>query len=223
LTAPFPTDDVIALRTPEQEVDTERLHPMTVESKTVFNGKIVSMTADTVDLGEAGVVYREYVSHPGAVAILALDAEDRVALVNQYRHPVHSVLWEIPAGLLDVAGESPHDAAMRELAEETDLTAQTWHVLVDFLTSPGGSNESLRVFLARDIGATSKHFARSDEELTMKVEWVKLDDLVAAILAGQVQNPSAVIGALAAKAARDSNWQTLRPVDAPWPHQPPGR
>jgi len=191
-----------------------------LEHRTVFQGKIFDLVADTVDLGEAGVVYREYVDHPGAVAIVALDDQGRVALVNQYRHPVGYVLWEIPAGLLDVKGESALAGAKRELAEEADLTAQTWHVLVDFLTSPGGTNEALRIYLARELAPTGEQFHRTDEEANMQVKWVPLDDLVAAILAGEVQNPSAVVGALAAKAARDANWTTLRPTDTPYLHRP---
>lgn len=191
-----------------------------IESKKLFDGKIFDLVGDTVDLGDAGVVYREYIDHPGAVAIVAMDDDGRVAMVNQYRHPVGYVLWEIPAGLLDVAGESALAGAKRELAEEADLTAETWHVLVDFLTSPGGTNEALRIYLARDLAPSNEQFHRTDEEADMQVEWVLLDDLVTAILAGHIQNPSAVVGALAAKAARDSNWQTLRPTNSPYEHRP---
>jgi len=191
-----------------------------LESEQVFHGKIFDVVGDAVDLGEAGVVYREYIVHPGAVAIVALDDAGRVALVNQYRHPVRSTLWEIPAGLLDVSGESALVGAQRELAEEADLTAATWHVLVDFLTSPGGTNEALRIYLARDLAPTGQQFVRTDEEADMHVEWLPLDDLVAAVLAGHIQNPSAVVGALAAKAARDANWQSLRSPNSPWQQRP---
>jgi len=194
-------------------------HPV-LNSRTVFQGKIFDIVGDTVDLGHGDPVYREYVNAPGAVAIVALDDAGRVALVNQYRHPIGYELWEIPAGLLDVSGESALAGAQRELAEEADLTAATWHVLVDFLTSPGGTNEALRIYLARDLAPTPEKFDRSEEEADMRVEWLPLDDLVAAILAGRIQNPSAVVGALATKAARDANWAPLRDAHSPWPHRP---
>ena len=195
-------------------------HPMVVESELAFSGVIFDVMADTVNLGAAGVVFREFVKHPGAVAIVALDEKERVAVVDQYRHPVHSILWEIPAGLLDISGEPALAAAQRELAEEADLEAATWHVLVDFLTSPGGNDEALRVFLARDLRPTGRQFARFDEEATMQVRWVPLAELVAAVLAGRVQNPSAVVGALATQAALTADWAPLRPPNSPWSHRP---
>ena len=187
-----------------------------------FSGHIVDVVRDDVDLGAAGTVLREYVVHPGAVAIVALDDDGRVALVDQYRHPVRSVLWEIPAGLLDQPGEDPRLAAARELAEEADLRAGRWHVLADFLTSPGISNEALRVFLARDLSPVpeAERHVRGEEELSMQVRWVRLDDAVAGVLAGTLHNPSTIVGALAAHAARSKGWEGLRPADAPWPYQP---
>ena len=186
-----------------------------------FAGRIFDVVVDDVDLGEAGTVTREYVDHPGAVAVVALDDDGRVALLDQYRHPVRSVLWEIPAGLLDVAGEPAVVAAARELAEEADLRAGRWDVLADFLTSPGGSNEALRVFLARDLSpvpAAERH-VRTDEEAAMQVRWVPLDEVVARVLDGSLHNPSTVVGALSAFAAREGAWTALRPVDAPWPYR----
>ncbi|QAY62382.1 NUDIX hydrolase [Xylanimonas allomyrinae] len=186
-----------------------------------FAGRIFDVVREDVDLGDAGTVLREYVDHPGAVAIVALDADDNVALVDQYRHPVRSVLWEIPAGLLDVEGEDAQLAAARELAEEADLRAGRWDVLVDFLTSPGGSNEALRVFLARDLTSVpeAERHVRTDEEAAMQVRWVPLDEVVAGVLDGSLHNPSTAVGALAAAAARAGGWDALRPADAPWPYR----
>jgi 8-oxo-dGDP phosphatase len=185
----------------------------------LVKGRIFDFCVENVDLGEGQVVVREYIDHPGAVAILALDDQDRVAFINQYRHPVHSILWEIPAGLLDIDGEEPQDAAARELAEEVDLRAEEWHVLVDFLTSPGFNNEALRIYLARGLSTVpedEKH-VRFEEEADMHLTWVPLDDAVTAILDGSLHNPAAVVGVLAANAARAANWSTLRAPDAPWP------
>ena len=188
----------------------------TLSSEVVHHGMIWDLLADEVDLGEAGTVRREYVRHPGAVAIVALDDDDRVLLLRQYRHPVRHDLWEPPAGLLDVDGEEPAQAASRELAEEADLVAGSWWVLADFFTTPGGSDEAVRVYLARDLTPVpeDQRHEREGEELGMMVRWVPLDDAVAAALAGRIHNPSAVVGVLAAAAGRARGWRDLRPVDA---------
>jgi len=175
---------------------------------------VFDVVRETVDLGESGVVRREFVRHPGAVAVVAMDDDDRVLLLSQYRHPVRRVLWEPPAGLRDVEGEDLRAAAERELAEEADLVAASWWVLVDYFTSPGASDEALRVFLARDlteVPADQRH-DRTDEERDMVPVWAPLDDAVADVLAGRLQNPSAVVGILAAAAARARGWTDLRPA-----------
>jgi 8-oxo-dGTP pyrophosphatase MutT (NUDIX family) len=193
-----------------------------VRSEVLHRGRIVDLVRDDVDLGDAGTVTREYVVHPGAVAIVALDEADRVLLLCQYRHPVRARLWEVPAGLLDVDGEPPVDAAARELAEEADVTARRWDVLADFASSPGSSDEAVRVFLARDLGevpAGERH-TRTGEEAGIEVRWVPLDEAVARVLDGSLHNPSAVVGVLAAAASRAGGWASLRPADAPWPSRP---
>lgn len=200
--------------------DGDRLQPRpVVASEVVHAGLIWDVVRDTVDLGEAGTVRREYVRHPGAVGVLALDEQERILLVRQYRHPVGMELWELPAGLLDVPGEPPMGAAQRELAEEVDLVAARWDVLVDWFNSPGGMDEAIRVFVARDLSPVpdDQRHEREHEERDMVAEWVALDDARDAVLAGRVHNPTAVAGVLAAAAARDAGWATLRPVDAPWP------
>ena len=193
-----------------------------VEQELIHKGMVWDLVAERVDLGEAGVVRREFLRHPGAVCVLALDDAGRVALVHQYRHPVRMQLWELPAGLLDVAGEPPLLAAQRELAEEADLRAATWHVLIDWFNSPGGMDEALRCYLARDLSPVpeAERHAREGEEVDMPLRWVDLDDAHAAVLAGRVHNPGTVVGVLASVAARDLGWTTLRPADAPWPEHP---
>lgn len=188
-------------------------------SEVVHRGLVWDVVRDTVDLGASGTVRREYVHHPGAVGILALDEHDRVLLVRQYRHPVGYELWELPAGLLDVDAEPPVEAARRELAEEADLRAERWEVLVDWFNSPGGMDEAIRVFLARDLSAVpdGERHEREHEEADMEAVWVPLADARDAVLAGRLHNPTTVVGVLAACAARDAGWATLRPADAPWP------
>ncbi len=191
-------------------------------SEKVFDGMVWDVLRDTVDLGEAGTVQREYVRHTGAVIALALDDRDRVLFIQQYRHPVQSVEWELPAGLLDQPGETPWVAVARELHEEADLTARRWNVLMDFYNSPGGMSEAGRIFLARDLASVpyAERFERSHEERGMPTHWVDLDEAHDAVLRGALHNPSAVIGVLAAHAARAREWVTLRPHDAPWPDHP---
>ncbi|MGC5166015.1 NUDIX domain-containing protein [Luteimicrobium sp. DT211] len=187
----------------------------------VHHGRIWDVVADDVDLGQGTVVTREVVDHPGAVAVVALDDDGRVLLLRQYRHPVGRELWEVPAGLLDVPDEPAALAAARELGEEADLRAARWDVLADFYTTPGGSSEAVRVFLARDLSPVpdAELHVREDEERDIEVRWVALDDAVAAVLGGAVHNPSAVVGVLAAHASRATGWATLRPADVPWPER----
>ena len=200
----------------------DRHTPHTVtESTTAWSGRIVDMVEDHVVVveGEEPVV-RQYTRHPGAVAVvLAMRGEEgaeEILLLRQYRHPVNASLWEIPAGLLDIPGEDSRVAAERELAEEADLKAARWDVLVDFFTSPGGSTEPLRVFLARDLETTETSFEREDEEATMEYAWVSLSDALDWVLAGRLHNPSTVIGILSAHAARGRGWEGLREPGAPW-------
>jgi len=188
-------------------------------SELVYTGKVWDVRRDTFELNGSSVV-REYVDHTGAVAILALDDEDRVLLIKQYRHPVRSREWEIPAGLLDERGEAPDAAARRELAEEADYEAATWHTLAEFYTSPGGSDEAIRIYLARGVSRLHESFDRTDEEADIEVRWVSLDECVDAVLGRRVQNPSLVTGVLAAHTARARGWDTLAPADAPWPQRP---
>jgi len=205
---------------------TDRLERRPVlDTEVVFEGMVWDVRRDTVDLGAAGTVRREYVDHPGAVSVVALrevEGSAQVLLIQQYRHPVGAFEWELPAGLLDVAGEPPWLGAARELNEEADLTAGLWHVLIDYFGSPGGISEALRVFLARDLTGVrhGERFTREGEEHGMPVCWVDLDEAHEAVLRGQLHNPSAVVGILTAHAARARDWVTLRPHDAPWPEHP---
>jgi len=201
----------------------DRLERRPVEaSERVFDGMVWDVVRDTVDLGEGGTVRREYVLHPGAVCVVALDDRDRILLIQQYRHPVGTFEWELPAGLLDVPGEPPWEAAARELHEEADLEAARWDVLMDYYASPGGVSEALRIFLARDLSDVphDDRHSREDEELGMPVRWVDLDEAHEAVLRGQLHNPGALIGILAAHAARARDWSTLRPHDTGWPEHP---
>ncbi|MEU7804661.1 NUDIX hydrolase [Micromonospora arborensis] len=184
-----------------------------------YRGRIFDVVTEEVTMPGGGTGLRDLVRHVGAVAVVALDDAGRVVLIRQYRHPVGRHLWELPAGLMDVSGEDLPAAALRELAEEADLTAARIDVLVDLHSSPGFTNELVRVFLARDLTAVpaDERHERRDEEADLQVVRFDLDQAVAMVLAGEVTNASAVAGLLAAARARDTGWSGLRPADAPLP------
>jgi ADP-ribose pyrophosphatase len=190
-----------------------------VSSTVLARGKITSYVQDQVRTPDGQLIAREYLKHPGAVGVIALDDHDRVALVRQYRHPVRHRLIEPPAGLLDVGGEDYLQAIERELAEEVGLAARRWAVLVDLFTTPGILGESLRIYLARDLTDVDHPdgFIREGEEAHMDTVWASLDDLVEAVLGGRLHNPTVVSGVLAAWTARERDGYTsLRPADADW-------
>lgn len=207
----------------------EVFHAEVTRSEVPFHGRIWDVRRDTVALGAGRTVTREYVDHPGAVVVAALRpvaGVDHLLLIRQYRHPVRTLEWELPAGLLDDATEAAWQTAARELREEADLVAGRWDVLIDFYASPGGLSEALRIFLARDVEEALEEahaegrFERLDEEAGITGMWVPLDEAYAAVLAGQVHNPGAVVGIMAAWGAREQGWATLRPRDVPWPWHP---
>lgn len=204
------TDGSVGAAAPLADVQVAR--PV-VSHQLIHEGRVWDVAGDVVDLGSAQVL-REYVAHPGAVAVIALDDDDRVLLLSQYRHPVRHELWEPPAGLLDVDGEPPLAAAIRELAEEADLVATSWWRLVELFTTPGGSSERIVVFLARGLSPVphADRFVRTDEEATMVPQWVPLDEAVDAVLGGRLHSPTTITGVLAAAAARSRDWRTLEPV-----------
>lgn len=163
----------------------------------VFDGRVWDVVTETFGYGEA-ILVRDFVVHPGAAAVVALDDDERVLIIQQYRHPIRSRDWEIPAGLLDVAGEDPREAAARELAEEADLAAGSWSHLGSIHTTPGGNDEIIHVYLARDLAAVETDFVREGEEADMRREWVPLADAVTAVLEGRFRNGTLAFGVLAA-------------------------
>ncbi|MFE7411943.1 NUDIX domain-containing protein [Streptomyces laurentii] len=189
---------------------------------TPFTGNKTSVRTDDVVMPDGRVARRDYQVHPGSVAVLALDEQDRVLLLKQYRHPVRQKLWEIPAGLLDVPGENPLHAAQRELYEEAHVKAEDWRVLTDVYTTPGGCDEAVRIFLARGLSeADGERFEVSEEEADMEYARVPLAELVRGVLAGELHNNCLVVGVLSLASARAADaLDTLRPADAPWPARP---
>ncbi|MHA6694810.1 NUDIX domain-containing protein [Homoserinimonas sp. A520] len=205
-----------------------------LSSEAAFEGKVWNVKRERFEYGTdeygAGELVREFVDHPGAVAVLAVDDQDRVLLIRQYRHPIGMRDLELPAGLLDIHGESLLVAAQRELAEEVDLEASEWALLTEFYTSPGGSSEAITVYLARGLSATPT-FARHSEEADIELHWVSLDEAVEAVLDRRIGNAITCIALLTAHAMRGRGWVGLGnadssgvgpdgSIDAPWPRHP---
>ena len=190
----------------------------TLASETVFTGNIIALRTDEVLMPGGVTAIREVVEHFGAVAVVAVDDDDRLVMVYQYRHSLGRRLWELPAGLLDEHGEDPVAAAARELREETGLVARDWRVLIDVASSPGFCDESVRVYLARGLDHVGRPEA-DHEEADLTVHWLGLRQAVDQVLAGEIVNATAAAGVLAAHAVIVDGRPT-RPLEAPWPDRP---
>ena len=189
-----------------------------VHSTQRFQGRVWDVRTDVVDLGDGQQVERDVLVHPGAVGIIAVDDDLQVLLLQQYRHPVSAMLWEPPAGLLDVAGEDPLLAAQRELFEEAGYRASSWSVLLDVFMSAGGSSESVRLFLAQDLTPVTEaeRFVGEAEERGMITRWVPLARARAGLFSGELHSPLCVMGILAVTRVLVDGDASTRPVGAPW-------
>lgn len=167
-------------------------------------GVLMNFVVDTVTGPDGKTMVRNYLEHPDAVGIIAVDNQGRVAIERQYRHPVRHKLVEAPAGLCDRAGEPLVETAKRELAEELGLAAQRWSILVDVFATPGSSTQRTRIFLAQQLSLVPRpqDFQLEGEEADMEIGWANLDDLVEAIYAGKIMNPTLVSGVMALKTAQ---------------------
>jgi 8-oxo-dGDP phosphatase len=185
-----------------------------LDSREVFRGAIFTLVTDEVAMPGGGSARRDYLHHPGSVVVAALDEDDRIVLVRQYRPALRTHLWELPAGICDVDGESAVRTARRELAEEVDLVAARWDLLVQVHVSPGYSDEFSYVFLARDLTGVppEERAVRTHEEAELVPHRIDLDEAVAMVLRGEITVAVDVAGILAAARARDNGWATLRPV-----------
>lgn len=190
-------------------------HPI-VDRQTVFSGMVWDVRHDVFELNDEKVE-RDYIVHPGAVAVIALNDSGELLLIEQYRHAQGKIMWEAPAGLMDLANEDPLATAKRELFEETGYIAQTWHVLLDLANTPGGSSEQIRIYFARDLSLhPDGRPTGSAEELDMPVHWISIQDVLESIRRGAVTNPQLVAGTHAALIAMAEPDMALRSEDAPW-------
>ncbi len=175
--------------------------PEIASTDVVFDGAVWDVRRERFAFGD-GELVREFVAHTGAVAVLAIDDDDRMLAIRQYRHPIRERNWELPAGLLDVEGEDPLEASKRELAEEADLVAADWEPLIQLHTTPGGSDEIIHVFRATGLTAAPEVFARDGEEADIVTRWVAVEEAVNAVLAGRARNGIFMAAVLAEHARR---------------------
>lgn len=190
----------------------------TTSSETLHTGAIFALRTDHVRMPGGKIATREVVEHYGAVGVVAMDDDGNIPMVYQYRHAFGRRLWELPAGLLDVGGEAPHLTAARELQEEAGLKAERWRVLVDLDSTPGFSDESVRVYLATGLTRVDRPEAHH-EEADMTLRWYSIAEAVRRVFTGEIVNSIAVSGILAAYAVTKELAEP-RPVDAPWIDKP---
>lgn len=189
---------------PPRPADTPEQWPVD-KSITQYSGYVVDVRTDHVRSPKDGSQFdRDVVAHPGAVAVVALDDDDNVLVVSQYRHAVGRRLIELPAGLKDVPGEPAHECAERELYEEGHVRAKDWRFLVRTFATPGMTDEAIDIFVARGISHVpdGERHNGEHEEADMSVMWVPLDDLVSAILDDDIHNAITSVGLFSAWAAR---------------------
>lgn len=161
-------------------------------SRDIFQGKIIKVRVDTVELPNGKESTRECVEHPGAVAVIARDDQDRICMVRQYRYPVGDMLWEIPAGKLS-PGEDPLECARRELMEEAGITAGSWEKLYSYYTTPGFSDEILHLYLATGL---TRGENQPDEDEFLDVKMIPYQGACAMMSRGEIKDGKTLIGLL---------------------------
>ena len=173
----------------------EDFEEKTMKTEKIYEGKVLNLRIDTVELPDKKYSKREIVEHPGAVAIVALTNQNEIVLVKQYRKAIERELLEIPAGKLEI-GEEPKETAIRELKEETGYTSSKIEYLLEFYTSPGFSNEKIYLFLANGLIAGQ---AEPEKDEYIELVKVKLEDLIDMIDKGEIIDSKTIIGAMVAR------------------------
>ncbi|MCL2807469.1 MAG: NUDIX hydrolase [Coriobacteriia bacterium] len=171
--------------------------PEILSTTTPYQGLIATIELDTLSRGTGEPFMREVVAVPDAVAIAAVDEQGRILLIKQYRHSMKSPVWEIPAGRMDVEGETPLETAARELKEEADLAAKSMQLLTVFGNSVGWCSEKTHLFLAKEL-SDLEAFERQNEEADIQKAWVSLSEARAMIEDGSIADAKTIIGVLLA-------------------------
>jgi ADP-ribose pyrophosphatase len=164
----------------------------TLNSKRIFEGKIINLRVDEVKLPNGKITTREVVEHPGGVSVVAVTDEGKLLLVKQYRKPAEEIILEIPAGKLE-KGEDPETCAKRELSEETGYEAGYLKHLLTFYTTPGFSNERMYLYFAKDLKKVKIH---PDEDEFLEVVEYSPEELWQMILQNMVKDAKTIIGVL---------------------------
>jgi 8-oxo-dGTP pyrophosphatase MutT (NUDIX family) len=171
---------------------------MLVDRKEIFTGRVIKVSVDTVDLPNGVRVPLEIVRHPGGAAVVAIDAQDRVCLLRQFRHAAGGYIYELPAGKLE-PHEPPDVTARRELVEEASTSAAKWESLEPFICSPGVFTEVIHLYLATDL---AKAEAAPEADEVFEVEWWPLEVAVERALSGELTDAKTIIGILRAASRR---------------------
>lgn len=167
----------------------------TISSDRVYTGKVVSLKVDTVEIERQGYQKREIVEHGGAVGIVAITEEKKIILVKQFRKPIEKVLWEIPAGKLEIT-ENPKDCAIRELKEETGYSSNHVKLIHKFYSSPGFCNQKVYIYLATGLTAGECKF---DDDENIETYELDFEDAYNMVLKNEIEDSKTAIGILLAK------------------------
>ncbi len=154
-----------------------------IGSREIFEGELLKVRLDEAKLPDGTISTREYIRHPGAVAIVPILDDGRIVLVKQYRYPLETVMWEIPAGKLDHARENPNECAVRELSEETGYSAEHWRKLISIATTPGFSDEIIHLYKAWGLTAHEQH---TDKDEFIDVYAFTLEEIISMIKYGHL-------------------------------------
>lgn len=165
----------------------------TVESKRIYEGKIINIRVDTVELPYKRYSKREIVEHPGAAGIISITPDKDIILVKQFRKPIEEILLEIPAGLIEY-GEEPEQCAIRELKEETGYTAGKFKKLFEYYSTPGFSDEKIHIYLAEDI---VEGVARPDENEYIEIVKMPVNEALEKVKTGEIRDAKTVVAILA--------------------------
>jgi ADP-ribose pyrophosphatase len=167
---------------------------MPVERKMIYDGRVIKVSVDTVDLPNGLRIPLEIVRHPGGAAVVALDAQDRICLLRQYRHAAGGYIYELPAGKLE-PGEPPEVTIKRELAEEAGMHAAHWQPLGAYFSSPGVFTEIIHLYLATGLAPVA---ARPEADEVFEIEWWPLALAVERARNGELADAKTIIGILRA-------------------------
>jgi ADP-ribose pyrophosphatase len=171
-----------------------------LDSRILHRGRYLTFRVDRVERADGSIATRDICGHPGAVAILALDGQERVLLVRQWRHAAEAALLEIPAGTLDVVDEphgvveDPAVAAPRELEEETGMRADSWRLLGSFWTAPGFATEQMWLYLATGLTPADADRRGPDEDERLHLSAVPWREAVAMAERGEIRDAKSLVG-----------------------------